>query len=100
MAGAHCLRHQPPDRPPSAERKYGARRHVPGNNCLCQAAGAGGICATATVRCKPATITRFKKATTETATPAQNYKTTHAPACAPGRAATAIRLVCLLVSRG
>src|ERR1700753_2095047 len=100
MAGAHCLRHQPPDHHRSAERKYGAKRHVPGNNRLCQAAGAGGICATATVQCKPATITRFKKATAEAATPAQNYKTTNAASCVPGRAAIAIWLVWLLGSRG
>jgi hypothetical protein len=48
MAGAHCLRYQPPDRRSRADRKHRGQCRGPRNSRLCHRAG--GICATATVQ--------------------------------------------------
>src|SRR6266436_2879479 len=99
--GQSALFTTPASRPSSLHRSRTWRKAPrPRQRSRLPRRGAGSICATATVRCQPATIIRFKKARTEAAAPTQNSKATRTAARAPGGAATAIRLVCLLVSRG
>ena len=84
MAGAHCLRYQPPDRRSRGEGEHRSQCRGPRKCRRCHRAG--GICTTATV--KPAT--RCQKARTEAATPTQNCKETRPPACTLCSEASAI----------